>query len=98
MEQEAAVFEFCLIDINGQVKEHLYVRYSDGALSAALCGHIPDYIIRKYEIRELKRYFSRSTCRNCLVIYDQLRRVHYDEEHQVMKRLLNRETMAKQSV
>lgn len=99
LEEETAIFDFCSVEIKRQVKEHLYVRYPDGALSAALCGHIPDYMIRKGDIRELRSYFSRrGTCRNCLTIYEQLRKVRYDEEHQVMKRLLNREIMAKQSI
>lgn len=96
LEDEVAVFDFCSVENKRQVKEHIHVQYADGALSAALCGHTPDYIIRKPDIREVRTYLSRSSCRNCLIIYEQLRKVRYDEEHHVMKRLLNREMMANQ--
>lgn len=95
LDEDIVAFEFCAVQNTKQVKEHIHVQYSDGALSTALCGHSPDYHIRKRNICEIKPYLSRSTCRNCLIIYEQLRKIRFMEEHQIMKRLLNREMMIK---
>lgn len=94
--EEVAVFDFCSVENRRQMKEHIHVQYADGALSAALCGHTPDYIIRKRDVHEVKTCLGRTMCRNCQIIYDQLHKIRFDHEHHVMRRLLNREMMIRQ--